>query len=262
MSRLHVHDDGGRGHHDDAATVVWLGSLGSSAAMWQPQLDRMRTAGFPARHVRVDLPGHGASPGGPAPTTIAGIAAEVVAALDASGVGRAHVVGLSIGAMVGMRLAVDHADRVDRLALLCTSAHLGPASAWHERAALVRTEGTRAVAVAVTGRWLTPEYAAGRPDEVATLTSMVASTDAEAYACCCEAIAAMDLRDDLPSIQVPTLVIAGEADPATPPTHADVIAALVPGARLEIVPGAHLASWESADTVTALLIDHLGGTHR
>lgn len=253
----HVHD---HGQGTTGPDVVWLGSLGSDATMWRPQLDRMRAGHVTrhvARHVCVDLPGHGASAGGPAPSTIGGIADAVADALDRHGVGRAHVVGLSIGAMIGMHLAAHRPERVDRLTLLCTSAQLGPPSAWHDRAALVRAEGTRAVADAVVGRWLTEGYAAAHPDEVAALVAMVSATDAEAYACCCEAIAAMDLRPDLPSVTAPTLVVAGASDPATPPDHAEVIADLVPGARLEIVPGAHLASWESADAVTALIVNHL-----
>jgi 3-oxoadipate enol-lactonase len=257
VNALHVHDS-----RDDGAVVVWLGSLGSSASMWQPQLERLDDAGFAARHVRVDLPGHGARPGGPAPTTIAGLADAVIAALDANAVGRARFVGLSIGGMIAMRLATHHAERVDGLGLLCTSPQLGPAAAWHERAAVVRSDGMRAVADAVVGRWLSPDYAATHPDDVDAFVAMVASTDPESYACCCEAIAAMDQRADLPSISAPTLVVAGASDPATPPAHAELIARLVPGARLEIVPGAHLASWESADAVTALLADHFQGARR
>ncbi len=125
----------------------------------------------------------------------------------------------------------------------------------------MRAEGAGAVAAAVVGRWLTPDYAADHPDEVAELEAMIASTDAEGYAACCEAIAAMDLRAGLPSIAVPTLVIAGTADPATPPEHGELIASLVPGARFELVDAAHLACWEAADAVNALLQDHLtGGT--
>ena len=89
----------------------------------------------------------------------------------------ADVIGLSIGAMIAMAMAIEHPARVERLALLCTSAQLGPASAWHERAATVRAEGAGAVAAAVVGRWLTPDYAADHPDEVAELEAMIASTD-------------------------------------------------------------------------------------
>jgi 3-oxoadipate enol-lactonase len=89
---------------------------------------------------------------------------------------------------------------------------------------------------------------------------MVAGTSDEGYAGCCAALTVWDHRDRLPAITAPTLVVAGEHDQATPvEPHARTIAAGVPGARLEVVPGAHLANIESADAVTALLVEHLDG---
>ena len=251
MTDLFV-EEAGRAGGD---TVVWLGSLGSTAAMWEPQVASL---GARFRCLLVDHPGHGKSPTAPGPYTIAGLADQVVAALDTAGVERAHVVGLSIGAMVGMALAIDHPDRVDRLALLCTSAQLGPASAWEERAETVRDGGTGVIAETVVGRWLSADYRAAHPDEFDALVGMVSSIDDQGYAWCCEAIAAMDLRADLPAITAPTLVVAGALDPATPVEHGELIASLIPGARLEIVDAAHLANWERAVEVNALLEEHLG----
>ncbi len=237
---------------------MWLGSLGSNTHMWDRQLVEMAET---RRCILIDHPGHGGTPAPVGPYSISGLAATVIDELDRLEVAVADVIGLSIGAMVAMAMAIEHPARVERLALLCTSAHLGPASAWHERAATVRAEGAGAVAAAVVGRWLTPAYAAQHPDEVAELESMVASTDREGYASCCEAIAAMDLRDGLASIAAPTLVIAGSADPATPPEHGELIASLIDGARFEVVDGAHLACWEVPGVVNALLEEHLpGGT--
>jgi 3-oxoadipate enol-lactonase len=87
---------------------------------------------------------------------------------------------------------------------------------------------------------------------------MLAATPDEGYAGCCEAIAAMDLRDGLGSIAAPTLVIAGGDDPATPAPHAEAIVAAVAGAQLKVVPGAaHLANIEQPQQITRLLLDHL-----
>ena len=104
----------------------------------------------------------------------------------------------------------------------------------------MRAGGTAVVAEAVVARWVTPAYAAVHSDEVARFEAMVSSVDREGYAGCCEAIAAMDRRDGLARIAAPTLVLVGRDDPATPVEHAEQIAAGVPGARLEVVPGAHL----------------------
>jgi 3-oxoadipate enol-lactonase / 4-carboxymuconolactone decarboxylase len=246
---LHVVEDG-----DPAApAVLLLGSLGSTLEMWDPQVPAL--AGR-FRVLRCDARGHGRSPVPPGPYALDDLVDDVVALLDRLGVARAHVVGLSLGGMTALRLAAREPARVDRLALLCTSALLGPAQAWTERAATVRAQGTGAVADAVVDRWLTP---AGRdPALLERLRAMVAATPAEGYAACCEAIAAMDLRHDLSRVAAPTLALAGADDPATPPVHLEVIAAGVPGAVLQVLPrAAHLASLEQADAVNAALLAHL-----
>jgi 3-oxoadipate enol-lactonase len=89
---------------------------------------------------------------------------------------------------------------------------------------------------------------------------MLVATPDEGYAGCCEALAAMDLRVDLPAISAPTLVIAGGDDPATPPSHAEAIVAAIPTARLEVVAdAAHLANIEQPERITRLLLDHFTG---
>jgi 3-oxoadipate enol-lactonase len=171
---------------------------------------------------------------------------------------RAHVCGLSLGGMVGQWLAIHAPDRVDRLAVLCSSARLGPESGYAERAALVRAEGTRAIAEAVVGRWLTPAYATDHPEIVGKLRAMVAATPPEGYAACCEALAHMDLEPGLGRVRAPTLVVAGAQDPSLPAAHGEAIAARVPGARFAVLdPAAHLASLERAEAVNGLLLDHL-----
>ena len=157
-----------------------------------------------------------------------------------------------------MRVAARNPERVDRLALLCTGAALPPASAWTDRAATVRAGGSAAVAKAVVERWFTPEFLAAHPDVREAHEAMVAATPAEGYAGCCEAIAALDMRDDLAYINAPTLAIAGADDPATPPATLEEIAASVPDARLLVVPrAAHLANAERPDVITPALINHL-----
>ena len=149
MSGLHAIDVGPR----DAPAVAWLGSLGSTVRMWDRQLAELQPR---CRCVLIDLPGHGGSRGASAPSSIAGLAGAVIGELDRLGLARVHLVGTSIGAMIAIQVAAAHPGRVGRLALLCTSAQLGPPSAWHDRAATVRADGAGAVAEAVVARWLTP----------------------------------------------------------------------------------------------------------
>ena len=252
MTDLAVIDTG----DSDRPAIVWLGSLGSSTAMWDRQVAVFATT---HRCVLIDHPGHGASPPSRGPQSIPGLAADVLAALDRVGVGRAHFVGLSLGGIVSMSIAATTPARVDRLAVLSTSARFDSPDPWLERAATVRASGTGAVAETVVDRWLSPVYAVDHPDEVAAFVSMIGTTDAESYAGCCEAIAAADLRSALPAIEADTLVVAGTLDPATPPAYGEIIAAGISGSELALVEAAHLANWERADEVNRLLAAHLRG---
>ncbi|MEU7901489.1 3-oxoadipate enol-lactonase [Actinoplanes sp. NPDC049118] len=250
---VHHREDGPR----DALALLLINSLGADLSMWEPQLPAL--AGR-FRVIRYDARGHGRSPVPPGRYALADLGRDALDLLDRLGIARAHVCGLSLGAMTAMWLASHAAERVDRLVLFCTSARLGPPSAWAERAALVRAEGTAAVAAAVVDRWVTAGYAAAHPEVVGRLRDMVAATPAIGYAGACAAVEQMDLRPDLPGIRAPTLVVAGADDPATPPAHGAAIAAAVPGARLEVLAdAAHLASFEQAATANRLILEALDG---
>src|SRR4029078_7161286 len=94
---------------------------------------------------------------------------------------------------------------------------------------------SQAVATAVVERWFTPAYLHAHPDARSAHERMVSSTPAEGYAGCCAAIAKLDLREELSAISVPTLAIAGDDDPATPPAKLEEIATRIPGARVPTV---------------------------
>jgi 3-oxoadipate enol-lactonase len=239
-----------------APAVLLGGSLGTKLAMWQPQLPVL-SARF--RVIRYDHRGHGGSPILPGPYTIDELGSDVLAMLDRLELERVSYCGLSLGGMIGMWLAINAPARIERLVLICTAAYLPPAEGWTQRAATVREAGSpEAVADAVIARWFTEPFVRERPDVVARHRAMIADTSAEGYAGCCEAIAIMDLRPGLGGIVAPTLVIAGQQDPATPPEHARAIAAGIPGAMLQILdPAAHLSSVERSADVTPLIVDHL-----
>ncbi len=250
-------------HHesagDDSGPVLLLGcSLGTNVAMWEPQVAPL------AEHLRViryDHRGHGASPVPPGPYEIEDLGRDVLALMDRLGVERASVGGVSLGGMVGMWLGAHAPDRVERLVLCCTSAHLPPASAWAERAAAVRAAGTtEVVADVVVERWLTPAFAEANPETQAWLRAMLLATDPDGYAACCGVIGRMDLRDALPSIAAPTLVVSASGDQATPPEHQRLLAEAIPAARLETVsPAAHIGNVERAEAITGLILGHVVG---
>jgi 3-oxoadipate enol-lactonase len=249
---LHHRADG----PDDAPVLLLGGSLGTTLAMFKPQVQALSDR---LRLIRFDHRGHGGSPVRPGPYTIEELGRDVLALLDRLDLERVSYCGLSLGGMVGMWLAANAPERIERLVLICTAPCLPPAAAWFERAAVVRNAGTpEAVADAVLGRWFTAGYAAAHPDVVARHRAMIASTPAEGYAGCCEAIAVLDLRPALERIAAPTLVIAGAQDPTVTPERAEGLAAAIPDARLEVLdPAAHLASVERAEQVSELIARHL-----
>ncbi|MEB3967108.1 3-oxoadipate enol-lactonase [Streptomyces kunmingensis] len=236
-----------------AASPLVLGpSLGTSMALWDQVAPELSIS---HRVVRWDLPGHGKSDAGligPG-ATVADLAGLVLDLADSLGLDRFAYAGVSLGGAVGLYLAVHHAERLSSLAVLCSSAHFGDAGPWRERAALVREEGTGGVAETAPARWFTPGFTVPR------LVADNRDADPGAYAACCDALAAFDLRDRLGEISVPTLLVAGRADPATPPAHLREIADAVPGAELvELAGASHLAVAERPEAVLGALRTHLG----
>ncbi|HEX7300658.1 MAG TPA: 3-oxoadipate enol-lactonase [Solirubrobacteraceae bacterium] len=242
---------------DGAPVVVLSNALGTSTAMWDGQAPDLAER---LRVLRYEHRGHGGSPVPPAPYELADLGGDALALLDRLDLERVHWCGLSLGGMVGMWLAVNAPERIDRLVLCCTSARYGPPEMWAQRAATVREQGMEAVADASIGRWLSPAFVERHPDVAAAMRAMLVAMPAEGYAACCGVIERMDLVAQLGAIRAPTLVIAAADDPATPPEHGELIASLVPGARLAIVEDAqHLPTVEQPRAMTDLIVRHLLG---
>ncbi|MFJ4621006.1 3-oxoadipate enol-lactonase [Streptomyces sp. NPDC088812] len=237
-----------------SAPPLLLGpSLGTSYALWDKVAPELSIT---HRVVRFDLPGHGGSDAGligPG-ATVGDLAGLVLDLADSLGLERFAYAGVSLGGAVGLHLALHHPERVSSLAVICSSAHFNGAGPWQERAALVRREGLAGLAESADARWFTPGF---------TVPELVADhrdADPGAYAACCEALAAFDLRERLAEISVPTLLVAGREDPATPPAHLREIADAVPGAALTEIPGAsHLAPAERPEAVLTALRAHFSG---
>jgi 3-oxoadipate enol-lactonase / 4-carboxymuconolactone decarboxylase len=245
---LHHRIDGPAG----APVVAFATSLGTALAMWDDQAAAL--AGR-FRVLRFDHRGHGRSPVPPGPYTVEEMTGDVVALLDRLGIERLSYCGLSLGGMVGMRLALDHPERIERLVVCCTSAHLGPPEMWRERAATAREHGVGPLVAAALERWFTPD---APPAMVAKLEAMLRATDPEGYAGGCEALASTDLRGQLGAIRAPTLAIAGADDPAAPPFHLEAIRDEIPGARLHVIERArHIANVERADEFNRALLGFL-----
>ena len=239
----------------DAPALLLGPSLGTSLALWDAQVP---TLARDFHVVRWDLPGHGGSAADliAAGATVADLGRLVLDLADALGLDRFAYAGVSLGGAVGSWLAAENPERITALALICTSAHFGGAEPWRERAAFVRAKGDQAMAElagSAPARWFTDGFAA--PDR---LIQDQRTADPAAYAACCDALAAFDLRDSLARITAPTLVLAGREDRATPPPHSRELADGIPGSTLIELPGAaHLAPVEQPGAVLDALRTHL-----
>jgi 3-oxoadipate enol-lactonase len=240
---------------DDAPVLVLGAALGTTAAMWQPQIPALSGK---LRVVRYDHRGHGGSPVPEGPYALAELGADVLALADSLGVQRFHLGGISLGSFVALWIAENHPERVARLVLAGVAAQVGPPENWRARADAVRAQGTAAIAETVVGRWLPEDYAAAHPSVRQELLDAVLATPAQGYAGCCGAIETMDLEPDLTRVTAPALVIAGSEDQSTPPDLARRVATGIDGAEFEVIPGAaHLANLSHADEFTHLVLDFL-----
>jgi 3-oxoadipate enol-lactonase len=245
---MHLRADGPQ----DAPPLLLLHSLGTDGRVWQPQAEAL-SAQF--RVLRPDLRGHGLTDVTPGPYTIDGMARDVLHALDALGIDRLPVVGLSIGGMIAQSLAHQAPGRVSAVVLCDTALAIPPAALWRERAAAVRAHGMAAIAGAVLARWLTP---AAAPAAMGALRAMLLGTDPEGYAGAAEAIAAADLTATTRTLRLPALVLVGDRDKATPPETAAALRAAIPDARLGLIrDAAHIPTLERPRRVTEALLGFL-----
>jgi 3-oxoadipate enol-lactonase len=241
----------------DAPPVLLVNSLGAELGMWEEQLpalgDRMQV-------LRYNQRGHGGSPAPSGPYSIEELASDALELLDGNGIERASLVGCSLGGMVGAWIAINAPQRVEKLVLCSTSAHVPPPSRWLERAEAVREGGMGAVTDATLERWFSDEFRAAGGARLEALRDGLLGTDPGAYALCCEGIAELDLREGLSAIAASTLVITAADDLSIPPEHGERLAEAIPGAELlAIERGRHLLNVELPEHVNEPLVAHLLG---
>ena len=238
----------------EAPVLVLTHSLGTDLTLWQPQM-----AAFSRRFrvLRHDCRGHGGSVVSPSGYGIERLGRDVLGLLDGLGIARAHYCGLSMGGMVGLWLGLHAPERLERLALCNTAARIGGAELWNGRIQAVMRDGMEAVIQPVLERWFTAGFLAAAPAEVAAVAAMLRACPAAGYAASCAAIRDMDRRDEVGRIRVPTLVIAGSHDSATPPQDARLLAERIGGARYEEWPAPHLSNIETPERFTATVLDFL-----
>jgi 3-oxoadipate enol-lactonase len=260
--RLHVIEQG-PADADGSEAVLWLQGLNAPASAWAVQLAHFART---HRSIAPDQRGVGKSGAPEGPYTTAQLAADALAVLEAHGVARAHVVGLSLGGAVAQELALRAPERVLSLALLGSFARQAPRSAallraWRALYPLaVRSPELREAWEMQSYAWLFTDkywrneanvraalrFAATQP--LQTVAGFLGQVDAAL---------AHDARERLPQLRVPTLVIHGAADQLSPLPCGEELAQLIPGAQLFVLPEVgHAVNLEGQRAVNSALRTH------
>ncbi|MGK9415030.1 3-oxoadipate enol-lactonase [Pseudomonas cedrina] len=241
----------------EAPVLVLSNSLGTDLHMWDIQIPAF-TQHF--RVLRLDTRGHGKSLITPGPYSIGQLGRDVIALLDALGIARAHFCGLSMGGLIGQWLGINAGQRLHRLVVCNTASKIGTPEVWNPRIETVLRDGAAAMVAlrdASIARWFTADFAAANPHQAKLITDMLAVTSPEGYAANCAAVRDADLRDQLASIKVPTLVIAGTEDAVTPPAGGHFIQNHVKGAEYAEFYAAHLSNVQAGAAFSDRVLEFL-----
>lgn len=247
MTDLHVTDAG------SGPTVLCLHGIGSGSASFQPQVDEL--AGD-LRLLAWDAPGYAKSADPDGPLDLDAYADAAASVLRERAAGPAHVLGVSWGGVVAMRLARRHPELVRSLVLADSSRGSGlteeQAAAMRSRVTELRELGPRAFAAARGPRLVSPAAPAELVERV--VETMAGSVRLPGYGWAAESMAATDLDPELAELRVPTLVLCGAEDTVTGPAESQAIAGGIPDAVFVTIRGAgHLANQEAPESFNAWL---------
>lgn len=226
--------------------LVFSHSIACGLEAWNFQVEEF---GRSFRILRYDTRGHGGSDAPPGPYTMAGLVRDAVALFDHFGIARAHFAGLSLGGMTALGLALAHPDRLLSIAVCDARADAPPefCNPWDDRIAIARAQGMEGLVEATITRWFLAETLRRRPQVVDSVRKMIRNTSVEGFVGCARALQKLDYLPALGKIQVPALILAGDADGPIPQLNREM-AAHIPNARQVLIPDAgHISNIEQPE---------------
>jgi len=226
-------------------TLVLAHPIGFDHGLWDAVMPAL-TQQF---HVmRYDLRGHGASEATCEPCSVRLLADDAIALLRSLEIERFCFAGTSLGALVGLQLALDLPDRMTALVVANASAKLPlPAEEWNRRIALANASGPQAFLTGMKERMFSADFRETDDPRFHSLIESFMAMDAHAYAAAMPALRDANLLPQLAQVRVSTMVVAGESDAAVPRDHSAAMASGIRGAVLTVLPGGHLSAVESPD---------------
>jgi 3-oxoadipate enol-lactonase len=238
-----------------APPLVLINSLGTDYGMWAAQVAALSRS---LRIIRYDIRGHGHSSVSDGSVTLARLADDLLALLDHLHIARTHVCGLSLGGVIAQWLAIHHPERVSRAVFANTAARIGSVESWSTRIELVHQGGMAAVREMVLARFFSEQFRIRHPEVADSFGAMLEASDPAGYIAACTALRDADLRPLITSIRVPSLIITGVLDEATPPSKAEELHAAIAGSELAVLPEAsHLSNVEQPEAFNTQLLRFL-----
>lgn len=251
-NRIHaiVHGEG------NGPWVTFVHALATNAKLWDDDAKRF-TPEF--RVVQIDLRGHGQSESKVGVETLEDYGSDIVAVWDALGIEKSHLVGLSVGGMIGFGLALGHPDRLLKLvAADCRSdAPEMFVKNWINRRAVLADKGMEGVADMTLATWFAKKTQAEKTHVIDRARAMIMETSDEGYIAASKAIEKIDYKRRLGEIRVPTLMVVGAEDGPHPAEMRDM-AKLLPGVGFEEIEDAgHLANIEQPERFDDIVLGFL-----
>jgi 3-oxoadipate enol-lactonase len=236
-----------------ASRVALIHSLALDRSVWDGVVARLKDE---AEILTFDCRGHGRSPRTPGPYTTHVFARDLAELLDHLGWERVVVAGCSMGGNVAQAFAAAFPQRTAALGLIDTTAWYGAdaATKFKERADTARAGGLRSMIDFQLTRWFSDGFRANHPEVLERTTDIFVANDVDCYAASCELLGAADTRAQLGHVKMPTAIVVGEEDYATPVSMARQLHDAIPQSTLTIIAGArHLTPIEFPDRMTAEL---------
>ncbi len=233
--------------------IVLVHSLAMDRWFWRPVAERLATS---ASVLVYDCRGHGKSGKPSGPYTVALHADDLADLLDQLRWPSALVAGGSMGGCISLAFAIAHPIRVSALGLIDTTAWYGPDAPknWEQRAQAALASGLSSLIDFQLTRWFGDAFRAENPQAVQDSVDTFLRNDVNAYAETCRMLGSCDLRSGLASIKVPTAILVGEEDYATPLAMAQAMHQGIAASTLTVLPGArHLTPLERPDEIAAAL---------
>lgn len=242
---------------DKAPWLIFSNSLATNLHMWDQQVSELKNS---FRMLAYDQRGHGLTEDPPGRYTFELLCADVIALMDALGIGKAHWCGVSMGCATGMGLVQKHPERFEKMVLCDNPGRSSPEThkQWEERIAVAQKDGMPALLESTMQRWFPPETLKANPPHMDVIRKMILTTPVNGFIGCSAALGDHDFRPLMPKVKHPVLWMCGEKDGHNA-SAMKVMQDELPGSQYIVLPGAgHISNMDQPEMFTRALRDFLG----